>query len=150
MKLFRTSDVQYRLLLNVRIKVLICRVSSLFVVGRNFRTSYITVIVCNSLLWMFFVCFFRCRFYHIEWWIKIYILSHGHRRFQTFIWDQRGFHIRNTISSQYNTDRLLRWFDLTAFYSQSWCTTVMSTVESQSNRSRNRCKMCCDHERSAL
>ena len=24
--------------------------------------------------YLFFVCFFRCRFYHIEWWIKIYIL----------------------------------------------------------------------------
>ena len=49
----------YRLSLNVRKNfALICRVSSLFVVGRNFGTSYITVIVCNSLLWMFFVCLF--------------------------------------------------------------------------------------------
>ena len=30
----------------------------MLVVGRNFWTSYITVIVCNSLLWMFFVLFF--------------------------------------------------------------------------------------------
>ena len=50
MKLFRTIVI-YRLLLNVRKSfALICRVTSLFVVGRNFWTSYITVIVCNSLL----------------------------------------------------------------------------------------------------
>ena len=37
--------VIYRLLLNVRKSLaLICRVSSLLVVGRNFWTSYITVI----------------------------------------------------------------------------------------------------------
>ena len=62
------------MLLNVRKSfALICRVSSLLVVGRNFWTSYIIVMVCNSLLWCFFCFCFRCRFYHIERWIKIYI-----------------------------------------------------------------------------